>query len=60
MQLGLDKIPSTIHTYQPVSKCYNSTFSSLTNAEVSEAKQANFHPTAETQFKVPEKVWLST
>ena len=49
----------TIKYYQRATERYNSTSQALTNAKVSEAKQANLHRTTEPQYNVRDNVLLA-
>ena len=58
--LGLNTLSYCINKYQPVMERHNSTSQVLTGATASQAKQANLHHTLEPQYKVIDKVLLST
>jgi hypothetical protein len=59
-KLGLDSFPYPINNYQPASERHNTTSQALTQAKISQAKQANIHRTPEPQHKVGDQVLLST
>ena len=59
-KLGLDTFPYPINKYQTVTERHNTTSQALTNAKTSQAKQANLYRTGEPQYKVRDKVLLST